>query len=193
MRRGKLWSAVVALTVVAVPAACDSGDDDGDAGDAAASTEATETADIVCTMLRDWNNDLGEVVNATSQTITDEDDPATANDVLVGGFDEMIRLAEQHRREVDDLELPAVDQGDELIEELAAGADESIDVLDEERDQAAELEPIALDDQGAALGWTFTGVERALSVIEPDIGAYDEDLQRAFAADEGCEHVIQPF
>jgi hypothetical protein len=182
MRGDRVWWVASAFVIAAVVAGC--GDD---------SPEAAETADMVCTMLRDWNNDLGAVVNSTSQTITDQDDPGTANRVLLDGFDEMIRLAEQHRRQVDELQLPAVEERDRLVDELAEGADESIDVLGEERADAAELAPIDVDEQGAALGGLFTGVERALSVIEPEIGRYDADLRRAFDDDEGCAHVIQPF
>ncbi len=184
------WVAGV-IAVVALGAAGCGDDDDGGQGNAP-SPEAAETADRVCTMLRDWNNDLGDVINSTSQTITDQDDPRTAKGVLLNGFDEMIRLAEQHRREVDDLRLPAVDQRDRLVDELKDGADESIDVLHDERAHAAELPPITVEEQRSALGGAFTGVERALSVIEPEMEAYDQDLQHAFASNEGCRHVIQP-
>ena len=45
-----------------------------------------------------------------------------------------------------------------------------------------------------ALGTAFIAVERAGAVVEPAIGTYDdEELKAAFAADDGCEHVIQPF
>jgi hypothetical protein len=192
VRRVVAVGARVAVAAVALAAATACGGDDGGTEGSAASSEAVETADIVCTMLRDWNNDLGDVINTTSQTITDDDDPTTATDVLLDGFDEMIRLAELHRRQVDELDLPAVAQRDQLIDELATRAEDSIDVLHEERDEAAELGPISVDEQRGALGGAFTGVERALSVVEPRIGAYDQDLQQAFAADEGCEHVIQP-
>jgi hypothetical protein len=37
------------------------------------------------------------------------------------------------------------------------------------------------------------GLERATSVLEPSAGAYDPVLAAAFAADAGCEHVVQPF
>jgi hypothetical protein len=159
-----------------------------------AEAAATGTADTVCTLLRDWNNDLTEAFNATSDAITDADDPDTSVDALVAGFDEMIALAEEHRAELDDLDLPAVAERDALLAELTAGADESVAVLEEERDEAAELAPIEVDDQAGALGGASVGVERATSVLEPAIGAYDDEtLREAFAADEGCEHVIQPF
>jgi hypothetical protein len=67
-------------------------------------------------------------------------------------------------------------------------------VLEHERDEAAELEPFGVDGQGGAIGGASVGLERATSAVEPSIGDYDdEDLRAAFAADEGCEHVIQPF
>jgi hypothetical protein len=154
---------------------------------------AAETAETVCATLRRWNNDLTEVFNATSQQITDDDDPDTAGDVLVDGFDEMIELASDHRDEVDGLDLPAAGWRDDLIAELAAGADESIAVLQDERGEAADLPPIEVDDQGGAVGGASVGLERATAVLEPSVGAYDPVLGAAFAADEGCEHVVQPF
>jgi hypothetical protein len=160
------------------------------------STEAAavETAATVCSLLRGWNNDLTDVFNTTSDTITDADDPDTSVDDLVAGFDDMIALAEDHRAQVDELELPAVPERDRLIAELADGADASIEALEEEREDAVELEPFGVDGQGGALGGASVGLERATSVLEPDIGSYDdEDLRAAFAADDGCSDVIQPF
>jgi hypothetical protein len=155
---------------------------------------ATETAETVCSLLRDWNNDLTEVFNATSAAITDADDPATSVDVLVGGFDDMIAVAEANRDELDDVDLPTVDERDDLIAELEAGADESIAVLEEERADAAALPPIEIDDQGGAIGGASVGLERATSVLEPSIGDYDEEtLRDAFATEDGCAQVIQPF
>jgi hypothetical protein len=114
--------------------------------------------------------------------------------VLVGGFDDMIAVAEANRDELDDLDLPTVDERDDLIAELEAGADESIAVLEEERADAAALPPIEIDDQGGAIGGASVGLERATSVLEPSIGDYDDEtLRDAFATEDGCEQVIQPF
>jgi hypothetical protein len=189
--RPRRWGALAgaALVAVAGTAAAGCGGDDDNGGEPTAEAEA---ADAVCTLLRGWNDDYGEVLNATSKTITDADDPATASDVLVGGFDELIAIAEGHVTEVDELELPAIEERDALLDELRAGAERSIDVLREERDEAAALGPIEVADQGGALGGAFTGVERATSVFEPRIAAYGDDLRRAFAANAGCTHVGQP-
>jgi len=187
-RRALVCAALLALGGVAAAGCGDDDDDDGETragGDAAA-------ADAVCTLLRGWNDDYGEVLNATSQTITDEDDPATATDVLVGGFDELIAIGEDHVTEVDELDLPAIAERDALLDELRAGAERSIAVLREEREEAAALGPIEVADQRGALGGAFTGVERATSVFEPRIAAYGDDLRRAFAAEPGCTHVVQP-
>lgn len=155
---------------------------------------AADTAETVCSLLEDWNNDLTEVFNSTSAAITDADDPATSVDVLVGGFDDMIALAEANRDDLDDLDLPAIDERDDLIAELRAGADESIAVLEEERADADALPPIDIDDQAGAIGGASVGLERATSVLEPSIGAYDDEtLREAFATEERCENVIQPF
>ncbi|HLM63188.1 MAG TPA: hypothetical protein VK306_02730 [Acidimicrobiales bacterium] len=187
--RGALVGA--ALLALAGVAAAGCGDDDDNGGETTAGADAA-AADAVCTLLRGWNDDYGEVLNATSQTITDEDDPATATDVLVGGFDELIAIGEDHVTEVDELDLPAIAERDALLDELRAGAERSIAVLREEREEAAALGPIEVADQRGALGGAFTGVERATSVFEPRIAAYGDDLQRAFAADPGCAHVVQP-
>ena len=159
------------------------------------STEAAaaEVADVVCTMLRDWNNEMGDSLNATSDSITDEDDPTTANAALLDGFDELIAIAEAHRAEVDALELPAVQDRAALVAELDAGAAASAEVLEDERAEIAELAPISVDRQAGALGGAFVALEGALSVVEPQVGAYRAELRDAFADDEGCRHVIQPF
>jgi hypothetical protein len=156
-------------------------------------TAAAETAETVCATLRRWNNELTDVFNATSRQITDDDDPETAGDVLVAGFDEMVEVAIAHRDEVDDLDLPAAAWRDELRTELATGAEDSLAALHEEREEAAALPSIEIDDQAGAIGGASVGLERATSTLEPQVGAYDEVLGQAFAADDGCEHVIQPF
>jgi hypothetical protein len=194
--RGVRWGTAggAAVAVVAVVALTLTGAACGASLPTSGEAAAAETADTVCTLLRRWNNELSATFNATSQAITDADDPDTSVDTLVDGFDEMIATAEAHRAEVDDLELPAVDERDDLLAELAAGADESIAVLDDERDDAAALDPFGVSGQGGAIGGASVGLERATSALEPSIGDYhDEDLRAAFAADEGCEHVIQPF
>ncbi len=186
-------SGVVALAcvvgVVAVTTAVGCGVSEPTTAEAA----AADTADTVCTMLRRWNNDLTDTFNATSQSITDDDDPDTAVDVLVAGFDEMIETAGAHRDEVDDLDLPDGAERETLLDDLAAGADESIAVLEDERADAAALPPVEVSDQAGVLGGASVGVERATAVLEPPVASYDEVLRDAFVADEGCEHVVQPF
>jgi hypothetical protein len=163
------------------------GDDGGTSDD-----DAAATADAVCSLLRRWNDEIGDVMDATSQSITDDDDPTTANGVLVGGFDDMIEVAEGHVDEVDELSLPDVADRDQLVADLRAGAEESQAVLVEERDEAAALGPIGVEQQRGALGGALTGVERATSVLEPQVTRYDEVLQQAFADNDGCSNVIQP-
>lgn len=159
----------------------------------AAESAAAQTADTVCTLLRDWNNDLGDSLNATSRAITDDDDPTTADEALQEGFDELVELAEARRDQLDQLDLPAVPDREALLAELAEGADESIARLESERDDIAELEPITVDRQAGALGGAFVALEGALSDLEPQVGSYRADLRAAFVADEGCRHVIQPL
>jgi hypothetical protein len=154
--------------------------------------DAGATADTVCSLLRRWNDDIGDVMDATAQSITDDDDPTTANGVLVDGFDQMVTVAEGHLGEVDHLDLPEVADRDQVLADLQAGAEKSLATLEEERDEAAELAPIGVEQQRGALGGALTGVERAVSVLEPRVARYDDTLQQAFTDDEGCANVIQP-
>ena len=142
--------------------------------------------------LRRWNNDLTEVFNATSQQITDDDDPDTAGDVLVDGFDEMIELASDHRDEVDGLDLPAAGWRDDLIAELAAGPTSRSRCCRTSAARPPTCRPSRSTTraaQSAARRWASSGRPRCSSPR----WAHDPVLGAAFAADEGCEHVVQPF
>jgi hypothetical protein len=179
-------AAVVAA--VALVSAC------GDSKPTSREAASAETATAVCGMLRRWNNEMGDALNSTSDAITDADDPATAPGVLRDGFDDLIQLAEAHQGEVDELELPVSNERDRLLEELRGGADDAVAALEEERADIEDLPSIEVSAQRGVLGTAFIAVERAGAVVEPAIGMYDdEDLKAAFAADDGCEHVIQPF
>src|SRR5918993_1938352 len=174
----------VALALAAVPAC---GDDEPIAADRPA-----EVADSVCTLLRDWNNDLSGIINDTSRAITDADDPETANEVLLDGFDRMIASAEAHAEDVDDLDLPPVPDRTLILETLRAGAMASTDVLTEALPELEELPPIGVPEQGWALSGAFLVYERATSAMRPQAAEWDEELRRAIAEDEGCDFVIQP-
>jgi hypothetical protein len=187
----RVWTtAVIAAVAAALAVASACGDSEPTTREAA----SAETATAVCGMLRRWNNDIADSINGTSDAITDADDPATAPSVLRDGFDDLIRLAEDHRSEVDDLELPVSNERDRLLEELRGGADEAVAAFEEERADIEDLAQVEVSEQRGVLGTAFIAVERAGSVVEPAIGTYeDEELKAAFAADDGCEHVIQPF
>jgi hypothetical protein len=189
MPRG--WAVTVVAGVTAagvVVSAC------GDSEPTTREAASAETATVVCGMLRRWNNEMAEAINGTSDAITDADDPETANGVLLDGFDDLIQLAEDHRAEVDDLDLPVTNERHRLLEELRVGADRAIAALDDERAELEDLPPITPSDQRGVLGSAFLAAELAGSVVEPAVGTYDdEELKAAFAADDGCEHVIQPF
>jgi hypothetical protein len=180
-----------AATIAAVAAAVALASACGDSKPTSREAASAETATAVCGMLRRWNNEMGDTLNSTSDAITDADDPETAPGVLRDGFDDLIRLAEAHQGEVDELELPASNERDRLLEELG---DEAVAALEEERADIEDLASIEVSDQRGVLGTAFITAERAGAVVEPAIGTYeDEDLKAAFAADDGCEHVIQPF
>jgi hypothetical protein len=183
-----------AATTAAVAAAIALASACGDSKPTTREATSAETAATVCGMLRRWNNEIADALNSTSDAITDADDPETAPGVLRDGFDDLIRLAEDHRDEVDGLELPVTDERDRLVEELRGGADEAVAALEDERADIEDLAAIDVPEQRGVLGTAFITAERAGSVVEPAIGTYDdENLKAAFAADDGCEHVIQPF
>jgi hypothetical protein len=182
--RSRWIPAALALALAVGTVAC--GDDGPSEEDAAT------TADTVCALLRRWNDDLGDVIDDTSQSITDDDDPTTANDVLVDGFDQMITVAEGHIGEVDHLDLPDVPDREQVLADLQDGAERSLEVLEDEREAAAALPPIGIEQQRGALGGAFTAVEGATSVLEPEVARYDDSLQAAFAENDGCANVIQP-
>jgi hypothetical protein len=184
-------AAVLAAAVLVVPAAaCGDDDEDGDgAGGAAAETAAT-----VCGLLRGWSNELAESLNDTSQAITDADDPTTANQTLLDGWDALIAIAEDHTTEAEQLQLPDTDARDELVSDLTEGAERAVSELEQERVGIAALPPITIEAQGGALGGAFTSLEKADSVVEPAIGGYDDaEIRAAFADEPDCRHVIQPF
>jgi hypothetical protein len=185
----RVTALIAGLTALAaVASAC------GDSEPTTREAASSETATVVCGMLRRWNNEMADAINGTSDAITDADDPETANGVLLDGFDDLIQLADDHRAEVDDLDLPVSDDRDRLLEDLRGGADRAIAALEEERAKLEDLPPITVSEQRGVLGSAFIALERAGSLVEPAIGTYDdEELKAAFAADDGCEHVIQPF
>ncbi|HET6954097.1 MAG TPA: hypothetical protein VFI47_27275 [Acidimicrobiales bacterium] len=159
-----------------------------------AEAASTDTAETVCGVLRRWDNELSDVMNATAATITDADDPATANGDLLDGYDATIALAEDHVAEAEALDLPAVPERERLLDELRAGAEDAVEGLRDDRDAAADLPAIDVSGQAGAVGGAMLAIERAQSSVEPSIGEYDdESLRRAFAEEEGCEFVVQPF
>jgi len=154
---------------------------------------ATSTAEAVCGLLRDWSNEMAVSMNATSEALTDDDDPDTANQVLLDGWDDLIVLAEGHIAEAEALDLPVSAARDQLVEDITAGAEAAVVALEDERDHLEDLPPIEIDDQRGALGGAFTALEKAQSVVEPRIARYDDpELSAAVADEPTCEHVIQP-
>jgi hypothetical protein len=185
-RRAAAAAAAAALALLA--AAC------GASLPTSTEAAAADTAATVCGLLREWSNDLAGTMNATSDAVTDDDDPATAPEVLRAGYDELIAIAEEHLAEVDALDLPATGAREEIVDDLRTGAGAAVAELEEHRAELDALEAVEVDDQRGVLGGAFTNLEKAQSVVEPQVGAYEEEAVRAAFADEPtCEHVIQPF
>jgi hypothetical protein len=159
-----------------------------------AETAAADTAEQVCGLLRGWSNEMAASLNATSDAITADDDPATADDVLLDGFDDLIAIAEEHVTEAGEIDLPASGDRDRLAADLRAGAEAAVDELESQRAEIEDLPPIEVDDQQGVMGGAFVSLEKAQSLVEPEIVGYDdEEVRAAFNAEPTCEHVIQRF
>jgi hypothetical protein len=153
---------------------------------------AAGTAEEVCALLRRWDNEFAVRANAATGEVTDDDDPATANEVLLGGFDDLIAIAEAHQEEAAALTLPFTPERSRLLAEIQDGTADAIQRLEDERDEIADLPPIEIDDQGGALGGALLAVEGAVSAAEPRVELYeDEEVRQAFKDDPGCDHVVQ--
>lgn len=159
-----------------------------------AETAAADTAEQVCGLLREWSNEMAASINATSDAITDADDPATANDVLLDGFDDLVAIAEEHVTEARELDLPPSGDRERLAADLQAGTEAAVDELESRRAEFEDLPPIEIDDQQGVLGGAFVSLEKAQSLVEPEIVGYDdEEVRAAFNAEPSCEHVVQRF
>ena len=163
------------------------------ASEPTASEAAVEgTAEQVCALLRRWYNDFSERVNDATGQVTDDDDPTTANRVLLAGFDDLVAMAEDHQAEAAELSLPFTPERARLVAEIQEGAASAIELLEAEREEIAALPPIEVADQGGALGSALLAVEGARSAAEPRIELYDdEELRDAFEDNPGCDHVVQ--
>jgi hypothetical protein len=187
MRR-QTTAAVVTVGALAVTLVVACGSSEPTADEAAAAT----TAEEVCALLRGWDNEFTDVVNATTGAITDDDDPTTANDTLLSGFDELVALAGDHQEEAAGLALPYTPERARLLAEIEEGTADAVVLLEAERDEIADLPPITVERQGGAIGGALLAVEGAVSAVEPRIELYeDEALRAAFESNAGCDHVVQ--
>jgi hypothetical protein len=163
------------------------------ASEPTASEAAVEgTAEEVCDLLRRWYNEFSERVNSASDRVTEDDDPTTANGVLLAGFDDLIAMAEDHEAEAAELTLPYTAERAKLLAELREGTEAATELLEAEREEIEALPPIEVDDQGGALGSALLAVEGARSAVEPRVELYDDEaLRDAFENNPGCDHVVQ--
>ena len=154
---------------------------------------ASETADQVCDLLRGWYNDLSISVNATVGTITDEDDPTTANDILLDGWDDLIAIAQGHEQEASAFTLPYSPDRARLLADLQEGSAAATARLEDERADIEDAPPITVDRQGDTVAGAELAIEAARSAAEPPVAQYaDAALRQAFADNDGCDHVVQP-
>jgi hypothetical protein len=165
-----------------------------EASDAPASADAA-TASTVCERLRRFTNDL---VGAANDAVTgiNERTPPERTGAILAGFDDGLRIAEQYVEEAAQLPIdPDVPERDALLGELRAGAEAAVaELVDERARFATEVPEVTDDDVRGRVGQFFNALEKAMSVTEPAIAAYDRrDLQVAFLDEPACRHVIQQF
>lgn len=185
-RRGVLALLVVGLTTASCasdePSSGQRHDDDATA------------AAVICAELRDQVNTLVDIANAAVADIAGLT-PAERTANILAGYDDARAAADAFAADVATWTVPDIPERDQLIAEVGDGARAAIAELDDERAIfARDVPAVADDDVGGRVGQFFNGIEKALSVVEPAIAAYDRtELQRAFLDEPACRHVIQPF
>jgi hypothetical protein len=180
---------VAALVVASAIVGCS---DDG-ASNAQSADAAMATA--LCGALREQTNALVRIANDAVAGIG-ASAPESRRASILAGFDAAEVAAAAFAEGIADLDLPSIDEADELRAEVERGARLGVEEVAEERTLFAEQVPgaIADDDVRGRVGQFFNSIEKVMSVAEPAIAEYERrDLQRAFLDEPTCRHVIQQF
>ena len=188
--RGALVS-VLAIATASCLVACGDSDADGASG----SGLEADAANVVCGRLRTYTNDLVRVANETVTGINSLT-PEERTAAILAGFDGGLEVARGHAALVDELQLgESLPEAEGLHDELTEGAAAAIDELIDERAHFERDVPEVGDTEVAGrTSQFFNAFEKAMSVTEPAIAAYDRrELSEAFLAEPTCRHVIQQF
>lgn len=162
------------------------------ASDSAA--DEKEFARTVCDELRDFNDELVDIVNGSVAGIAslpaDERGPAIA-----AGLEHADKALTGWGDRISTMELPELDEAEIVRVQLASGATLGNDELDDQRTAMADR-PDRIDDrdvQGAVGEW-FNSIEKVMSVVEPEIFKLERrEVKQAFLDEPACRNVIQQF
>lgn len=184
-------AAAVTLAVAAL-AGCGS-DDDATADTTVERDDDAETAWVVCEGLRAHDNMLVDTVNDAVADIGAQT-PTERADTLIGAFESLGAVAETFGADIAEWPVPEVPERAALLAELQAGAEASVAELVDEATTFGTPSEITDDDVHGQVGVLFNALEKAMSVLEPRIAAYDRTaFQQAFVDEPACRHVVQPF
>ena len=181
---GRRGSATVAVITAVALIGCSSGRSAPADADVAART---------CSALRQINNRVVDVVNES----VDDIGAAAADERLEPVVDALGEVRAEllaWDQEIDELDLPAGDEGRILIRQLHAGAAAALDELDRRAEGLEATVTVADDEVGGFVGGWFNSVEKVVSSLEPEIFRFERrDLKQAFLDDPACRNVIQQF
>ncbi len=154
------------------------------------------TALNVCQDLVTTTNALADAVNDAVAGIGAKQ-PEERREAILEGFRASLDVVRERAAQVEErVALPdELPERAELLAELVAGADAAVAELEEERALFdAEVPTVTDDDVAGRVGQLFNAVEKAMSVAEPAVAAYERaELGEAFLAEPDCRFVIQQY
>ena len=187
----------VAIAIAFVLAAC-SDDGDGDRADVVQSLAVTSapatlanptggSQDVaaameICRALRAQANVRTDIANATVADVG-EQTPEERYQTLYDGYDTAAEAERVFGESVADLDVPAIPERRDLLDQVADGAAAAAaEFVDEQGRFADAVDGVVTDaDWQGRVGEFFNSVEKANSLVEPVIAGYDRrELQHAF-------------
>jgi protein-tyrosine-phosphatase len=149
-------------------------------------------AEVLCEELRAHDDRIVDLVNTSVAAISErsEDERSRA---ISDGLDQVEAEVVVWRDHIDDIDLGAGQEVDELRRELRDGAERALDELASQR-TTLRSGPIPDRDVQGAVGEWFNAVEKVMSVSEPSIFGFERHaFKQAFLDEPACRHVIQRF
>lgn len=188
--------ALLAAGLLVALSACSS-DLDGSAAPAATDAAAGDpiaaaTAATVCGLLRDLDNDLADIANATALRARNTTDAHDRVGEVLTGFDQLLARIELHATAIGTLDPAQLAFGDTIVADLRRGADDAHAELVDERADFALLPAVEDGDLTGRIGQFFNAIEKTMSVVEPVL-ADDADAATyaSFDAEPTCRFVVQ--